>query len=300
MYTGYYLNNNAPGVRQLSPYVDVSDPLNTIQGNPDLRPSNEHSIYLGVNNYDWQTKTGFNSYLNANFADDRVVNRSTISDANVRSTTYANVDGYYNIYGRVNYSKNIEIDTLRTFNYDVSMGINSSRNVNFNNNVQYASKTIAYQPRLGLRFNWKELFEIRPEYAPSFSKNTFDLDVFEDRDFTRHEFRLRTTTYYPKRLQWENDIRFINNPTMAAGFQTSSVFWNSSLAYDILDDSATVTLKVYDLLNQNTNAQRVATDDYIQDVQSTVLQQYFMLSISYKFNTLGKQGEVRENTWFDD
>ncbi len=300
MYSGYYLNNNAPGVRQLSPYVDVSDPLNTVQGNPDLKPSNEHNIYLGVNNYDWQTRTGFNSYLNANFANDRVVNRSTISDANVRSTTYANVDGYYSIYGRASYSKNIEIDTLRTLKYDVSMGVSSSSNVNFNNKVQYASKTIAYRPELELRYTWRDLFEIRPSYSPSFSKNTFDLDVFKDRDFTRHEFRLRTTTYYPKKLQWENDIRFINNPAVAAGFQTNSVFWNSSLGYSILDDNATVTLKVYDLLNQNTNARRVATEDYIQDVQSTVLQQYFMLSFSYKFNTLGKQGEVRENSWFDD
>ncbi|KKK50760.1 hypothetical protein LCGC14_3121790, partial [marine sediment metagenome] len=93
---------------------------------------------------------------------------------------------------------------------------------------------------------------------------------------------------------------FINNPNVAAGFQKNSVFWNSSLGYSILDDSATITLKAYDLLNQNTNAQRVATEDYIQDVQSTVLQQYFMLSFSYKFNTLGKKGEVRQNNWFDD
>ncbi len=300
LYSGYSLDNNTPGIRQLSPYVDVSDPLNTIQGNPNLKPSNQHGIYLGVNNYDWQSRTGFNSFLNANFSNDQVVNRSTIDSSNVRNTTYANVDGFYDIYGQVSYSKNFEIDSLRTFKYDVTMGIGTGRNVNFNNNVQYASRTIEYRPELELRYTWRDLFEIRPSYSPSFSKNTFDLDVFEDRDFTRHEFRLRTTTYYPKKLQWENDIQFINNPAVAAGFQTNSVFWNSSLGYSVLDDSATVTLKAYDLLNQSTNARRVATEDYIQDVQSTVLQQYFMLSFSYKFNTLGKQGEVRENSWFDD
>ncbi|HEA29418.1 MAG TPA: TonB-dependent receptor [Leeuwenhoekiella sp.] len=300
LFSGYYLDNNAPGVRQLSPYIDVSDPLNTVQGNPNLKPANEHSIYMGINNYDWQTRTGFNSYLNASFANDRVVNRSTIDESNVRNTTYANVDGFYSIWANASYSKNIEIDTLRTLKYDVSMGVNANRNVNFNNDVQYASNTIAYRPELELRFIWQDLFEIRPSYNPAFSKNTFNLDVFEDRNFVTHEVRLRTTTYYPKKLQWENDIRFINNPNVAAGFQKNSVFWNSSLGYSILDDSATITLKAYDLLNQNTNAQRVATEDYIQDVQSTVLQQYFMLSFSYKFNTLGKKGEVRQNNWFDD
>ncbi|MGB3774382.1 MAG: outer membrane beta-barrel protein, partial [Leeuwenhoekiella sp.] len=299
LYSGYSLNNNAPGVRQLSPYIDVSDPLNTIQGNPNLRPTNSHSVYLGVNNYDWQSRTGFNSYLNANFDNDRVVNRSTIDDNNVRNTTYANVDGYYNLYGRASYSKNIEIDTVRTLKYDLSMGVNTSRTVNFNNGVQYASRTFAYEPQVELRFTWRDLFEIRPSYIPSFSRNSFNLDIFEDRDFTRHQLRVRTTTFYPKKLQWENDIRYINNPNVAQGFQTNSVFWNTSLAYSVLGDKGTLTLKAYDLLNQNTNAQRTATEDYIQDVQSTVLRRYFMLSFSYKFNTLGKKGEVRENNWFD-
>ncbi|WP_031427271.1 outer membrane beta-barrel protein [Flavimarina sp. Hel_I_48] len=299
LYSGYSLNNNAPGVRQLSPYIDVSDPLNTVQGNPNLRPTNSHSIYFGISNFDWQSRTGFNSYFNANFDNDRVVNRSTIDENNVRNTTYANVDGYYNLYGRASYSKNIEIDTSRTLKYDLSIGINTSRVVNFNNGVQYASRTIAYEPQVELRFTWKEILDIRPAYTPSFSRNSFDLDIFKDRDFTRHEFRLRTTTSYPKRVEWENDIRFINNPNVASGFQTNSVFWNSSLAYSVLDDKGTVALKAYDLLNQNTNAQRTATEDYIQDIQSTVLQRYFMLSFSYKFNTLGKQGEIRENNWFD-
>ncbi|HBY70304.1 MAG TPA: hypothetical protein DEG69_22635, partial [Flavobacteriaceae bacterium] len=61
-----------------------------------------------------------------------------------------------------------------------------------------------------------------------------------------------------------------------------------------------ITLKAYDLLNQNTNARRTSTQDYIQDVQSTVLQRYFMVGFSYKFNTLGKKGETRGvNFWFD-
>lgn len=298
-YLGYNLDNNAPNVRQLSPYIDVSNPLNTIQGNPDLKPTNQHSIYFGFNNYDWQSRTGFNSWINASFINDDVVSKSTISNANVRETTYTNVDGVYRLYGRVNYEKNIELDTLRTLKYELGVGMQGNRSVNFNNGVEYASKTLNFSPRLGLRFTWKKLFEIRPEYAPSFYRNTFDLPGFDNRDFTRHELRVRTSTFWPKELQWENDIRFITNPDVAQGFQTNSVFWNSTLAYSILKNQGTITLKAYDILNQNTNARRTSTADYIQDVQSTVLQRYFMLSFSYRFNTLGKQGEIRENNWFD-
>ena len=97
----------------------------------------------------------------------------------------------------------------------------------------------------------------------------------------------------PKNFEWRNDIRFSYNPDISEGFQKSAWFWNSTLAYSMMKDKGTLTLKVYDLLNQNTNARRYSSENYIQDSQSTVLRQYFMLSFSYKFNTLGSKGETR-------
>ena len=91
----------------------------------------------------------------------------------------------------------------------------------------------------------------------------------------------------PKKLEWRNDIRYLYNPQVAEGFQRSSWFWNATLAYSIFNDKATLSLKAYDILNQNTNARRQATANYIEDTESTVLTQYFMLSFSWKFNTLG-------------
>ena len=41
-----------------------------------------------------------------------------------------------------------------------------------------------------------------------------------------------------------------------------------------------MSLKAYDILNQNTNAIRQATANYIEDTESTVLTQYFMLNFS--------------------
>jgi len=70
------------------------------------------------------------------------------------------------------------------------------------------------------------------------------------------------------------------------------------LAYTVLKEKGVITLKIYDLLNQNTNVRRVATQDYIQDSQSTVLQQYFMLNFSYKFNSLGSKGETGNDDFY--
>ena len=300
LYSGYYLRNNAPGVSQLSPFVDVSDPLNIVQGNPNLSPSNSHNVYMGLNNYDFQTKSGFYSNLNASFANDRVVSKTTIDENFVRSTTFANVDGNYNFNVNAGYNKTIKIDSVKSIKYRVAAYVNGNRNVNFNNEVQYASRTITYTPNVSVGFTWDNLFEIRPSYEISFNDNTFNLDLFEDRSYVQHQFQLETTTSFPKKLEWNNDITYSYNSDIAPGFQKDAIFWNATLSYSILKDKGLVTVKAYDILNQNTNARRTSTEDYIQDVQSTVLQRYFMVGFSYKFNTLGKKGETRDsNFWFD-
>jgi len=297
LFSGYYLENVAPNIDQLSPYVDISDPLNITQGNPDLKPSNEHRLYFGANNYDYQTQTGFYSYLNANITQDRVVSKSFVDENFVRNTTYTNVDGNYNLSGNIGFNKSIKLDSVQTFKYGAYFHINGNKSVNFNNNIKYNSNTISYNPSVNASFTWKEWFKISPTYTINYSVNSFDIDTFEDRDYTRHEFNLRTTTFFPEWLEWNNDIEYVYNADLTEGFDRNYVFWNSSLTYSFLKEKGSATLKVYDLLNQNNNVQRASNQDYIQDIQSTVLRRYFMLTLSYKFNTLGKKGEIKDNPW---
>lgn len=300
VWTNYRLNNNPPQLTQLQPFEDVSDPLNTIVGNPDLSPSNNHRVSLGYNAYDWQKRTGFYSYLSASLIEDQVVSKSVVDDNFVRTTTFANVDGNYSINGNLDYSKEVKLDSLRKVRLSVGAFGNLNRNINFNNDVQYASNVRSISPGLSATFTWKDVLEIRPRYRITFTKNTYDIDTFEDQTFSYHDLNIGTALFLPKKFEWRNDVTFNYNPNIGPGFQKSAWFWNSTLAYSILKDQGLVTLKVYDLLNQNTNARRTATQNYIQDSQSTVLQQYFMLSFSWKFNSLGKKGEVNDNGpfWF--
>lgn len=298
LYTNYNLSNQPPDVSQLQPFQDVSDPLNTITGNPDLEPSNNHRMYVGYNNFDFQKRTGFNVFSSFSFIQNQVVQQTIIDEDLVRNTTYTNVNGFYSGYMGGNFSKDIKIDTLRTLKYNIGLSVNTNKNINFNNGEEYASNSNSLSPNLRLTFTWKNVLEIIPNYRPSFTKTTYDLAGFEDREFVRHSAGIQTATFLPEKLEWRNDINYSYNPDVAPGFQRSAWFWNSTLAYSVLQDTGTVTLKVYDLLNQNNNVRRTATQNYIQDRQSLVLQQYFMLSFSWKFNSLGKKGEVNDNDGF--
>ncbi|WP_332912298.1 hypothetical protein [Algoriphagus boritolerans] len=45
---------------------------------------------------------------------------------------------------------------------------------------------------------------------------------------------------------------------------------------------------VYDLLGQNANVRRNITETFIEDIQTNVLQQYFMVSFTYNLRRFSK------------
>ncbi|WP_397361926.1 outer membrane beta-barrel protein [Olleya sp. R77988] len=293
VYASYRLTNQTPSLRQLQAFEDVSNPLNTVIGNPNLEPTNQHRLYAGFNAYNWQERTGFYLWSNFTKIDNQVISKTEIDPETLkRITTYDNVSGNYNGSFGANYSKSIKIDSISSIKLKIGNWSSFSKNINYNNNVLYSSNVLSTTPNFGVDYTMKDVFEFKPRYRVTFTKNKYDLESFEDRNFTSHYVDFRTAFFLPKNFEWRNDITYNYNPNIADGFQKSEWFWNASVAYSVLKDKGLLTLKVYDLLNQNTNARRTATQDFIEDKQSTVLKQYFMLNFSWKFNSLGSKGET--------
>ncbi|NMH89705.1 outer membrane beta-barrel protein [Flavivirga algicola] len=284
LYASYGLDNIPPQLSQLQPFQDISNPLNTITGNPNLKPTNTHSFYLGFNTFNFQKRHGFFGHVYANLNNNQVVTKTTIDDNFVRNTSYVNVNGGFSLNTGASYNKTIKIDSLKTFRYSVGLSSGINKSINFNNDVLYVSNNTTLTPHTSITFAWDHVMTIAPNYRLSFNKTTFDLEDFNNQEFINHSAGLQITTFVPKKLEWQHDISFNYNPNVAEGFQKSVWFWNTTLAYTMFKDHGILSLKIYDLLNQNTNVRRIATKNYIQDSQSKVLKQYFMLSFSWKFN----------------
>ena len=297
LFGNYNLSNQPPDLSQLQPFQDVSDPLNVVTGNPNLKPTNSHNTYLGYNNYDFQKGTGFNIFGGYQFIQDQVIARTIVDENFVRNTTYTNVNGYNTLWLNGGFSKDIKMDSIHKLKYNLGFSLSRNRTINFNNEVEYATNGNSITPNIQLVYNWKDVMDITSRYRLTYTDTKYDIEQLEDRQFINHSVQIQTATFLPKKLEWRNDINFNYNPDVAPGFQKSSWFWNASVAYSVLKDKGTISLKVFDLLNQNTNARRTATQNFIQDSESLVLRRYAMLSFSWKFNSLGKKGEIREPNW---
>ena len=290
LYLNYNNNIRLPNVSQLQPVADVSNPLNIIQGNPDLEPIRSKDIYLNFNNYNWKERTGLFAYASIGFVDDQIVPVTTTDDNLIRTTTYTNISGNYQGWAGINYSKNIKKDTLYTLGFRINPGFNYSKQKSFSNGQLLEAKRFSVSPRVSATLNVKELLEVEPSYRFNYNQTQYNLDRLDDVSFVTHNIGLRTTSYWPRNWIFGNDITYSYNSNVGPGFDKDALFWNMSLGVQLFKKKATLKVLAYDLLNQNINTRRTTGDDFIQDFQGTVLRRYFMGSLTIKFDSFGGNG----------
>lgn len=299
IYANYNFRMELPLANQFLPVENLSNPLNTIVGNGELNPTQQHSVYMNFNNYDWQSRSGFFLYSGMTMYKDQIVS-STVYDESFRAqTTYENVDKGLNSYMGVSWSKSFKKEkrTLR-----ISTGFDSGYNLNqgLTNAELYEAKGWRIEPRINLNWSIEELITIAPSYSYTFNSTDFTNYVIDNANNFVHRFKMEFTSYWPKKVVFGNDFGYTYNSNIADGFQKDFYLWNTSLGYNFYKDRLLAKVKVYDVLNQNVGVRRTITPTAITDSENIVLQQYVMFSLTYKLDKFGGKKEKEGGMFFLD
>ena len=285
-YMNYNFKMNIPTANQLLPVENLSNPLNTIVGNPNLSPTQNYSFYLGFNDYKWQEKSGYYLYSGGNIYNNQIVS-STVFDSNFKSiTTFQNINFTYDFYLGFEYNKSIKKEK-HTFKYGLGFSSDFDLSKGFTNNALYESQGYSISPRLQLGYEYDTFFTFNPSYSYSFSKNVFENYIIDNASNFVHNFKIENTVRWPKNLVFGNDFGYTYNSNISEGFKKDFYLWNMSLGYNFFKEKLLAKVKVYDLLDQNINTTRTITPTTIQDSENTVLQRYIMFSLTYKFEKFG-------------
>lgn len=271
-----------PSLTQLQPVVDVSDPLNIVKGNPDLKPKYTNSMRADFAQFVPEKQRAIIAMLNGSYTLNDIVSK-TVFDGTTggRVTTYENVDGNYSFSGRV-----IVNTPLKNKKFSVnSMNMASYGNNNsFINGEKNKSKTLSVMERAGIDFRSTYLdLGLNGNFRYNSTRNS--LQGQTDMNTFNYGVGGNTTIYLPWDFKIESDINWSANDGYAEGFEQNEILWNASVSKSFLkNNQGTLRFKIYDILQQRSNISRMVTASSISDSEYNTLNSYFMFHFIYRFS----------------
>lgn len=283
----YRGRSSQPSMSQLQPVADISDPMNIKQGNPELDPSFSHNINIRFQDFNMDAQRSIMLMGDFSVTQNAIISKTTFNpETSGRYTTYVNVGGVWN--ARLMNMMSMPLGSSKKWLISNHIFGNASRNVGFNNGERNVSLStnIFESPGISFRPDHFE-FELRPQYRVQFTHNTLK----SSGNTTVHSYggRFDATYYTPWGLTIQSDVNYSATSGYAAGYDTKTVRWNASISQQFLRDrSLTLSIRAYDLLDQSNMINRNVTANYIDDTDYNSLSRYFMVSVSYRFNSFGK------------
>lgn len=299
-YTG---RANEPSFSQIQPFTDFSNVATTTgiitatTGNPDLAAQFTHEMRINFRNFDMESGSSISASLTGSIAEDRIVNnRITSQDPElglVQETRYVNDDGYYQGRAFFNYNKPVFNKKL-TLSY-FGMGIYTN-NVSFTNSERNIGKNWMLSNRLGLRFNPKETVEVMPSVGYTYNTTTNSLASQSrlNRDISTWNLSLFSTVNLSPTWIYGIDLTKTTNNGYDSSVDANPMIINTYIEKQFLKGrNGAIRFQAFDLLNEQTNVSRVVTDGYTLDNRSNRLARYFMLTLSYRFQSFPGGGGDR-------
>ena len=295
----YRARTSQPSLTQLQPVPDISDPLNIIYGNPELKPTFTQSINARFSDYNETHQRTLSAMLNASYALNAIVRRTlTNSTTGGRETYYENANGNLNLMGMFMFNqpfrnRSWRINTRLNARYSTSPGY---INGDFNR-----SGNLILTPAVGLTFS-SDIFQISVNPTYTFNMATNSLPSQQNRYIHSYGVNGDASLYFNFGLEVGTDIRYSYNTGYSRDFVRSQALWNATASYSILKDrSLTFSVRVYDILQQKKNISRTVSANMITDNEYNDLTRYFMFSVAWKFNTFNKNKTANnaEGEFFD-
>lgn len=281
----YNGRSSQPSIQQLQPVPDNTNPLYIQLGNPDLKQSFFHNVNMHIrqsngNTY-WFTGLNFNSTQN------QIINETFYDSVGRQISIPINVNGNYGFSGNMQYSYTWK---RKDWTLRMNLGNNGfySSNTSFTNKVKITARSFSIAESIGLNLTYKQVLSFMPSFNIRFNKTLYSTQSLSDADFNTKTFSLSAFWNQPKWLIIENNLQYNYNSEIAPGFKKGVVMWSAALnALLFKKQQGIVRLAVYDILKQNAGVYRSITQNFIEDRQTQILQQYFLLSFIYNLRKIG-------------
>lgn len=286
----YRTSANAPSISQLQTVVNNSNPVLLSTGNANLRQDYTHFAMARFGHTNMAKGTSFFMFLNGQMTQDYIANQTilpassdTIDNIVVKRgsqlTRPVNIDGYWNARAYLLYG--FPLKSIKS-NINVNAGVSYSRTPGLINNITNYANTYNLNQGLTIASNVSEKLDFTISYNSTYNIVENTIQKGANNNYFNHTAGLKLNYVIFKKIVFNTNITQTLYTGLSQGYNQNFTLCNASIAYKFLKSQALeAKLSVYDLLNQNNNISRNVTETYVEDTRSNILNQYFMITLTY-------------------
>lgn len=296
----YSTSTQAPSITQLQNVINNSNPLLITTGNPNLDQEYGHSLSTRYTATNPAKASSFVALLSADYTLHPIGNSIFIADQPTTVEGFnlgrgaqlirpVNLENSYNVRGFI--TLGIPVKPFKSnFNLNTNLGYTQSPGL-INNQVNYSYNSNLSQG-IVVGSNISENVDFTLSYTFNFNNVENSLRPQLNNKYYSQTASVRGNFNLGKGLVIQTDLTHQQYTGLADSFNQQFTLWNMAFAKKILKKQAgELKLTVFDLLKQNTSIARNTTATYLEDVNSLVLKQYFMLSFTYTLRAFGMGGQ---------
>jgi hypothetical protein len=293
----YRTSTNAPSIQQLQSVVDNSNPLLLSTGNPELKQSFTHNVFLRYNVNNMKTQHNFFMFSFTNIQTNYIANATVIAAkdslvngvlmrAGSQLTSPVNLSGYVNSNLFMNYS--FPLKKIKC-NFGLSGGIGYTRTPGLINEERNVTNNVTPNMGVSLSSNISEKIDFTLSYNGTYTIVKNSLRTNADNNFFNHFATAKVNWMFWKGFVFNTSVTNTFYYGLGDGFNQNIFLWNAALGYKFLKDkSLDVRFSVNDLLNQNNGISRTVNENYLEDTRTVVLRRYCLLTVTYNLKFFNK------------
>jgi hypothetical protein len=289
----YSGSTSQPSISQLSADTVIVNALSKYYGNPDLKPSysNNFNMYYQKSNYETSRflmiSAGFNYTFN------NIVDYTLIDGQGNSTNTYRNVSG--NMGANLNFIFDTPLKNKK-FNIGNSTYTNYYKNIGYTNGEKAITHNVVLGEQITGRFR-SDKFETSLRLGITYNMTRNNLSESQDRNTTNYSLNHTALLKLPYDFSVQSNLSYSYYSGYGDDFKTSEVLWNASISKLFLKKKrGTLKVQMYDILDDRNTITRQVSGNYMSDSRSNSVNQYFMVSFSYKFNIMMGKGKKAADT----
>lgn len=274
-----------PSLQQLSPITNLSNPLYPVTGNPDLKQSYTHHVYLNYELADMKiTKFfGYGVGLDYSITTHSIVSdRSTVKDSSqaIQATTFLNAGSTSNL--SANYHLTLPALFRGKFRVMLAGSVSRGSTITMTNGLQYPTQSWTGAPSAHLQVFIPERMETDLSASYSVTKSTYQASISPANTFRSASIDLSSRHYFLRK--WVLNYHFVQSYIgSGASMLTLPPSLIGSIQRQFLPhNSASVSLTGFNLFNQGIATGEGFSATTITHTSSKMTGRYLLLAMQVK------------------